>query len=309
MNLRLSFKFLLLSLSCITFFPICTAFSHSSSNLILDVTNRPTVALTQLLDCLSICHDGSLESIINQTQKHWLRSPGKERWEGNDIHTDHSQSILFYAQQMGLVNEMLPLQSYYKYALVFSYGTQGMFERISYLIKLWHNNIRFEKIIFLTSDRLLDPVSENVSSIINPHNKTLRFKSDWHTLDIPSLKTEDDMIKTIYDLAEMPDDLRKIPTIYIYSLSRTQNGQIRRATTADQVLDWLASDLTRGDCLFISHQPFVTYQDSVLKSYMPETFGTLHTCGPALNRAIPNLNFTILDTLARILYQEKIRRK
>ena len=43
--------------------------------------NKPSPELLELLSLLNVAHDGTLESIVKETQKNWLRSPGKERWK------------------------------------------------------------------------------------------------------------------------------------------------------------------------------------------------------------------------------------
>jgi hypothetical protein len=82
---------------------------------------------------------------------------------------------------------------------------------------------------------------------------------------------------------------------------------MRRATTGDTIIDWLATSPAHGDCLFISNQPYVGYQDSVMRTYIPHSFGSLETCGPQASNTTRNSD--ILDDLARFLYQEKIRRE
>ena len=83
------------------------------------------------------------------------------------------------------------------------------------------------------------------------------------------------------------------------------NGILKRPTTPDTVLDWLKIKPHPGLCLAISNQPYVLYQDSVLKTVLPPSF-TVETIGEKMDETSYNVSL-LLDNLARFLYQEAKR--
>ena len=84
-----------------------------------------------------------------------------------------------------------------------------------------------------------------------------------------------------------------------------KTGLAIRPNTGDTIIAWLKHNPKPGEILAISSQPYVQYQDAVLKTLIPHGFST-ETIGPATvgdSEAIA----VNLDNVARILYQEQER--
>ena len=74
-------KIVVLSFLLIGLFSSCI---DTHKEKLVDQSGNPSKQLLQLLSVLEIKHDGSLQSIVDATQKDWLQAirPGnKERWE------------------------------------------------------------------------------------------------------------------------------------------------------------------------------------------------------------------------------------
>jgi hypothetical protein len=281
---------------------------HIGYTLLLDSTNRPTDELTQLLRTLNINHDETLSTIVPETQKQWLRQFGKERWQVEEVFHAHKEAIRDSAFKLGLINEIAPSQRTYKYAMILGASLTRTRTRLAYLVNLWRNGVKFDCIYCLGSERPLDQAIESEEKMLDPNNGEMQFKPHWQKPSkLPT--TEFEMTEFVYEQSDLPEDFRAIPIQFINSPMRTtKNGTLTRPTTGDTIIDWLATKPEHGDCLFISNQPFVGYQDSVMRTYMPADFGFMETCGSAAQENPQNQNLIFLDTLARFLYQEKMRR-
>jgi hypothetical protein len=111
------------------------------------------------------------------------------------------------------------------------------------------------------------------------------------------------MIQFLYDHSHMTDAMKKIPVQLISApMISEESGILRRPLTADTLSAWLATNPTPGTCLAISNQPYVAYQQTVLKTLLPSDF-SVQTVGAATSEPTEKISI-MLDTLARILFQE-----
>ena len=85
------------------------------------------------------------------------------------------------------------------------------------------------------------------------------------------------------------------------------DSTLKRPATDDTIREWIKQEHPEpGRCLFLSSQPYVSYQDTVVRQALPQG-SSIETIGPACN---PNLFISVhLDNLARCLYAEGKRRK
>ncbi len=235
-------------------------------------------ALLELLTLTKITHDGTLPSIIQATQKHWLRKPGTERWEIETAYEHLKPLLMPLFQKLGMIDEIKPTQTTYDYALVFG-GLQAQLEnRYSLALDLWKQGIRYKRLVFLLGDRPLNPKKEEL--IHHPY----------------SPKTEADIARIIFEQTDLPPAFNAEIAFISYPMKKTG-----RPTTADTVLKWLSTHPTPGPIIALSNQPFVDYQQAVLSTLLPKNF-IIETVGNKAQEAIPVGE--ILDTLTRKLYQE-----
>ena len=83
-----------------------------------------------------------------------------------------------------------------------------------------------------------------------------------------------------------------------------------KTDTKDTIVTWLKQTRPEpGDCLFLSQQPYVIYQDSIARTFMPDCFN-IETVGPWIESYDPHAKTSIiLDIFTRLLYQENQRRR
>ncbi|MBI5274409.1 MAG: hypothetical protein HY860_05080 [Chlamydiales bacterium] len=243
--------------------------------------NALSPPLLKLLELMGVKHDGSLSSIVEETQKKWLRPSNKERWEIPDIALENKAYFFELIDQLGLLEEKLPTQKNYDYACVLGASIHTFASRINFFIDQWNNGIRFQHIVFLSSERPLDPIFEKI--------------------DLP-IYVESDVATYYFNHLDIPQEMREVPVIVINTPMIVGNRALRRPTTTDTIYDFLSRNPKTGSCLFISSQPYCNYQNAVATYCMPNTF-YIETVGSKAKPEKQSIS-VILDTVARWLFIE-----
>lgn len=242
---------------------------------------------------------------MQATQQTLLRPAGKERWQIEDRFADKKKYLMPLLEQLGLVDEVMSEKKSYDYVILLGFIYKRHLVELHYLSKLVQVGISFKNIVLLGSDRPLDPVVEPINDILNPDVTLMPLRSGWKQSPTVSLKTEMDMMKLMFDQFDLPTMVRILPTTFINTpMQRAENGTLRRANTADTIKTWLSTTPTPGNCLFISLQPFIGYQDAVIRTLVPSSF-----CVETIGGTSEETMSVYLDTLTRWLYQELQLRK
>ena len=270
--------------------------------------NKLSPALQKILLITNVTHYGSLESVVNATQKAWLRKPGIERWHMGDTYQKFDQQLAPLFKELGMQNEIKPSQEKYDYVLILGDTVNCLRTRFAYALDQWQKGIRFSTLVFLVGERPLldDPAhhedNETEAELYDRTNMYLPIRADWQE---PSTmpQTETEMARMVYDQAIVPDEFKKLVTVRFIDtpMQLTTSGQMRRPNTADTIKLWLKKVPHRGSILAISNQPYIGYQHAVLQSYIPPEM-SVETVGP--KAYMPLSADLLLDTLARWLYQE-----
>jgi hypothetical protein len=269
----------------------------------LIATKQPPKELLDLLEHCAIKHNGSITDIIEKTQHAWLRKPSIERWQ-YDLPEKISLSIaLPHFEKLGMLQEVIPSHMVYDYALILGATTNRVRNRLAYLVHLWQQGIRFKIIVLLGSKRPLDPTADSTAMLNNIPQQGLPTRKNWQA-PTPLPTTECAMMRMIFDQVEMPDEIKKCLRMIVNSPQiKMPNGITRRATTADTIIDWLKQNPHPGSCLFISNQPYVGYQHTVVQVLLPKSF-TIDTVGTGVKNSSTLDANVCLDMLARWLYQK-----
>ncbi len=277
------------------------------SFIIVDETGKPTNELLRLLDETNVKHDGTLAGIIKATQKTqneggWLRGQHKERWETEEIFPEKHGKLLDSFDRLYTIQEQVPHCFYYDYVVILGATIQRMRFRVKHLIDLFEKRgIRFGAIVVLVGQRGLDKNLESEEILLDKTNSILPFKHNWRWIgELPTTETE--AAKLIFDQSVLPSEWKNISIVFVDT--PTPKGK-SRPNTQDSIECWLKTRPKGGSILAISSQPFINYQDTVLRCWVPEEF-CLETVGSA---ALPEERLTVLlDNMARWLYQENIKR-
>lgn len=242
--------------------------------LVLFVSTIFADPLLDLLTLMNVPHNGTHESIVAETQARWIRPAGKELWQIPDL-PEKKEKIIEYADQLGFIQERLPSKQRYNYGIVMGATVFTIQKRLQFLVQLWKRGTRFDKIVFLTGERPLDPVIESLADVC---------------------KTESQAAHYIWEHMEIPPKMRALPITFI---DHPMKGSVR-PSTADTVGAWVKTEPAPGSCLLISNQPYCLYQDAVSRKLFPQPFD-IETVGE--EASLKSLNAAvILDTIARYLY-------
>lgn len=245
------------------------SFSHSIEE------NRPLQELLSLFDI-------SIENAVSETQKQWLQK-GKERWEFDRRFEEMRPKLWPLFEKLGLLDEIEPEQTSYDYALVLGSLLGTMENRVGYLSTLHKKGICFGQIVFLTGDR----------DLLETEKAECR------------VSTETEMARWVYEKSDLPRD---IPVVFIHAEKKQIEGKWVRPQTSDTVLEWMKQEPKTGSCLAISNQPYVSYQDAVLRKLLcqkekGDSQFSLETVGKAPQN--PPSIALLLDTIAKDLYWSK----
>ncbi len=221
---------------------------------------------------------GILESadFIEEMQKSWLRKPGQERWEMQELSPKQKEYVLNWAINQKLFSAWKPKLSHYDKAIILGATTCRMQMRLNYLKQLWNKGVRFDEIIWLTGDRPLDARIDTL---------------------IERCKNESEAAHIIWQGADIPKEMRDLPTTFL----ATPMGD-KRPNTKDTLITWLKTDPGSCTALFISDQPFCGYQFATINSCLPEEI-LFDLAGQGVDpTSHPAAAAITLDTIARWLY-------
>lgn len=268
---------------------------HESSKFkIVDENGLVCPQVTEILKLTDVQTDGTLSDIVAKTQALWLRKPGQYRWEMDKLTTKHDQQLQKLFHEMHMYDEIKPIKKHYNYLMILGGLFKTMQQRLDFAINLYNSGITFDHIVLLASARTALPdKGEHKEAFLSYSNQAALHK-------IP--ETEAEMLQFTYDHANMPEAMKKISMQIInVPIQLNDDGTLKRPTTQDTIIWWLKTNPQAGTCLAISNQPYVQFQHSVLHATLPQNFDveTVGYASKAQELAV------MLDTLARILYQEQ----
>lgn len=175
-----------------------------------------------------------------------------------------------------------------------------MIDRLDYAIDLWKKGTRYKQLVFLTGQRPLDPSVDDVQTC---YEELPEHKKD-KIMQLPT--NESEMAEFVYNIADMPQEMETMQISFVsIPMKPKQDGTFARPTTGDTVIGWINNNPKPGSCIAFSNQPYVAYQHAVLQTFLPSDF-VLETVGCKANYEKLKAS-VLLDTVARVLYQENKR--
>jgi hypothetical protein len=258
---------------------IAAIFLLISSLCFADKTSFFDNDLKQLLEVMAVSHDGTPQSIVEATQKKWIRPAGKERWEVEDTLTAAQRTaVMDFCTKKGFFREIKPAHLNYDYAFILGATVSRMEKRMAYLAKLADSGVRFKKVILLSGARPLDASVEAIPE---------------------GCKTECDAMEYLWKAQPLS---KQVPwKHYPHPMITMAEGKTRRPTTADAFALWMKDTPQPGRCFFVSNQPYCLYQHAVAENLMPSTF-EYETVGTPAEASWQNAA-VMLDTIARCLFE------
>ena len=161
-------------------------------------------SLLKILEITHVEHDGSLSNIVAATQRVWLRSPEKERWEFNYAFENARNELLPYFDQLGMTQEIRPKEKIYDYGVILGTTINALRRRFAYLFRLYESGVIFKKCVIITGERALYPTImvgdhpddseyESREEMFKRNNKLLPIRADWREPEFAPA-TESEMV-------------------------------------------------------------------------------------------------------------------
>ncbi|HLB53131.1 MAG TPA: hypothetical protein VJK48_05435 [Chlamydiales bacterium] len=267
---------------------ILFSFSFISTLLSTPLQDRrlEKAALLELAKKLQIPED---EDLMIGTQKKWLRNHGQERWEMEQTLSPEDRAfVVDWAQKKGLYSPWTPCKTTYDKALILGATTSCMQKRLDYLTTLWEEGVRFDKIVWLTGKRPLDAKIDGL---------------------LDSCKNESEAARVIWEKASLPEEMRKIPILFIEVEMKKEGNNLKRPNTQDTIIAFLEVEPEPCRALFVSDQPFCGYQDAIIAGSLSQDF-LFDTVGPGVDPSSHPLAAVItLDSISRWIYQDELNNK
>jgi hypothetical protein len=216
------------------------------------------------------------EDLVLETQKKWLRKPGKERWEIEKLSQKDQEFVINWAKKEGFFDEIRPSIQLYDKALILGATTKRMQIRLNYLKKLFQEGVRFSEIVWLTGERKLDSRVDEFTDLC---------------------ETEFDAAKLLWEKEDIPNEMKNLPVLFISAPQK--NGA--RPNTKDTLDKWLQEMQDPSTVLFISSQPYCEYQFNVIRETLRDNILFDIACPSVLEVEAEN----ILDSVARSIWMKK----
>lgn len=218
-------------------------------------------------------------NLIEETQKTWLRKPGCERWEMEELSSDQKDFVLKWASKAGFFSPWKGVETTYDKALILGATTNRMKRRLEFLKELWNDGVRFDEIVWLTGKRPLDSRIEDFADRCSDESQAARL---------------------IWEETSFPGEL----TVTFIEVPMKDGG--KRPDTRDTILAWLEKFSIPCKCVFVSDQPFCGYQFGAIKACMPEEF-LFDVVGNGETPQNHGAAAITLDSIARWIYVDNCR--
>jgi hypothetical protein len=208
----------------------------------------------------------------------WVQSG--DRWTFQDVAEEKRSDILAIFEEMGWFEVKYASKKHYDYAVVLGALHASVIKRITHLVDTYNQGVRFDMVVFLTGQRPLHPEKES------------SFKG-----------MEIDMMLEVWNTFPLPKEVRALPLIIVDAPPIPGR---ERPTTESTLYAWLDMAPKEGSSLFFSSQPFVNYQDAIIKQVLPSSF-KVETIGPEGGKKLPIA--VLLDTAAKWMEWNSSREK
>lgn len=272
--------------------------------LISQENKAPSKTLEKILELFDVDSSQSWSKIIEDTQSKWYTS--QERWDMAEVHTDKKDDVMRLLGDLECLKAIKPVKKHYDYAVILGATVPAVRNRLNYLFKLCNEGVRVDKVVFLGADTELTTGVE-FNRLMDRTDSSYPFLENW-SLKGSNPKTEIEMMEAIWSQTNLPSALKGTPTQFVATPAiLNADGALRRADTSATLRQWMKEEPElSGECLVLSSQPYVGYQDTVVRTHLPHSL-YIETVGPEAN---PDMKLSVhLKNLAGWILWEGKRRE
>lgn len=259
------------------FLLLCLFSLRCEALTLVDNEGKLVQPFVELLELFELPTDRSSLETAQIVRSKWIQE-GKERWQYEYYFEELKEQAMPLMKRLGCVDAIHAQELHYDYAIVMGALLCRVERRLDFLWEEWQRGVRFETLVFLTGQRDIDskqePLPEGVDS-------------------------ETQMMIRVYRAHPLSQAAREVPLVIIDTSKQFDNvASLRRPNTSDTIKAWLKTHPQPGRCLAVSDQPFIGYQEAVVKQFLPSNF-TLEFIGRADEEKFPLTLY--LDNLAKWL--------
>lgn len=249
--------------------------------------NGPTQLLRDIFKITELENVENLEYATKQSNFRWIRPKGLERWHLYSILLDHQRVKLEkIIKNSALAKEKMPTKKHYYAVVILGATTTRVSTRMEFLLKLAKSGVTWEKVFLLGSDRDLNTGPEADQRMA----EFLKLRE--------SQETEMAMMEYLWSQFNKPKFCQDMKAISVQAGKRPDGT---RANTEDTLIELIKimGDVKGQTILFISNNPYICYQDAVVKRALKHHNINTETVGDAMSGGESMEN--VLDTVARCL--------
>lgn len=258
-------------------------------------------------------HD--LTALNDYAQKKFLRPKGAERLDKEAIShykqlcktlsVGQKEKLLNIFDTLGYVDTVYPRYKEYDFICIQGSTVPTMRQRVMFLARLVNEKkltiTPHTQIVFLAGERKLFS-SETPEVLLD----TSPWEANplWQEPDTLPLD-EKEAALWVWEQLNLPPALREKPIVLINGKKRAGES---RAQTIDAALEWVTMEAVRGKVLMISSNPYIPYQETVMKCVVKkankEGIIDIEGCGcQTLGKVDIDVKLgLVLDTFARELH-------
>jgi hypothetical protein len=205
---------------------------------------------------------------VQLTQKYFtIRSGNQERWEiiPHEWMTKNEPENFQLLKTLGMTLAIEPKVQAIDALCILGGAMSRMRDRMDYAALLVENGLKAHKLILLSGERYVTVAIDGTQEELN------QIASSYQLADSSQL-TETHLIQKVYEESALHN---KIPT-YVIDTPARDLPRPTTQTTILELIEWLKQHNETKTIIFVSNQPYVKYQEAVIKEIMMDLAATIN---------------------------------
>lgn len=198
-----------------------------------------------------------LSKITEQVQKKFvIRSHGEERGKvkASKFMKSYKSVLKRDLEILGVIQEVNPRNYSPDLICILGSAKSPMLREIDYVVSLMKKGLSANHLVLLTGERYVILETDGSKEELSALAKKLEIGS-YESL------TETDVFRDLYEKSELP---KYFPEPHVIDTPREDLPRPTTETTLKELVKWLAEDQKIKNILFVSNQPHVKYQASII---------------------------------------------
>lgn len=246
----------------------------------------------RILEILELNNSRDPSEVNRIMQENLLRKTERSEVIKKSYSEEKNMQLFQCFDNLRMRETVLPKNRNYDDIIIHGSTVVAMIKRMTFFLEKCAPFIIYKRIILLSGDRALS-VDEKNNEIICKISEKKNIK----------ISTEAEAAKEIW--CYLTNEKQPLQEMILISAPATidSNGNKKRPTTYDTIVEWLRIKPDSKTCLAISSNPYIDYQHAVVKNTLDEKKESIYleTIGAHSKEMRPEI---YLDSLARWFYEE-----